>query len=60
MGRDCGIINLANVLPQVAAQALGIVIFQSGAAQSFSLTHVAADLFALAGGALIARVRSMR
>lgn len=59
-GRDLGLINVANVLPQIAAPALGIVIFQANAGQSFILTYVAAAVFALAGGGVIAFIRGVR
>lgn len=59
-GRDLGVINIANVLPQIAAPALGIVIFQAGAGQSFTLTYMAAAVFALLGGGVIAFVRGVR
>ena len=59
-GRDLGLINIANVLPQIAAPALGIVIFQADAGQSFTLTYVAAAIFALLGGAVIVFVRGVR
>lgn len=59
-GRDLGLINVANVLPQIAAPALGIVIFQANAGQSFILTYVAAALFALAGGGVIAVIKGVQ
>lgn len=59
-GRDLGLINIANVLPQIAAPALGILIFQAEAGQSFTLTYVAAAVFALLGGGVIAFVRGVR
>lgn len=58
-GRDLGLINIANVLPQIAAPALGIVIFQAGAGGSFFLTYLAAALFALVGGCVIGFVRGV-
>lgn len=59
-GRDLGLINVANVLPQIVAPALGIVIFQADAGQSFILTYIAAAVFALAGGGVIAFIRGVR
>jgi MFS family permease len=59
-GRDLGLINLANVLPQIVAPLLGILVFHGDGAQGFTLTYVVAAVFAMAGGGLIAFVRGVR
>ncbi|CAL1692659.1 hypothetical protein MMB232_02840 [Brevundimonas subvibrioides] len=59
-GRDLGLINIANVLPQIIAPALGILIFQANSGQNFAPTYVVAAAFAVAGGTVITLVRGVR
>jgi len=59
-GRDLGLINIANVLPQIIAPALGILIFQANAGQNFTPTYLVAAGFALAGGTVIVLVKGVR
>lgn len=59
-GRDLGLINLANILPQIVAPALGLAIFQMEKTSGFPALYLIAALFALTGGSVIGMVRGVR
>jgi MFS family permease len=57
-GRDLGLSNLANTLPQMFAPLLGAVLLQSAA--GYAWLYLAAGVAAAAGGLLILAVRGAR
>jgi MFS family permease len=57
-GKDLGVINIANSMPQVLAPAIAApIVAQAG---GYPTLYVASSLFALAGAALIYRIKSVR
>lgn len=57
-GRDLGVINVANSMPQVLAPAIAAPIVAH--AGGYPTLYVASSLFALAGAALVYRIKSVR
>jgi MFS family permease len=57
-GKDLGVINIANSMPQVLAPVIAApIVAQAG---GYPTLYVASSLFALAGAALIYRIKSVR
>ena len=62
-GKDLGVINVANALPQIVAPLAGALIidaFGEGSNGGYVLLYIAAAVSALLGGALVGRIRSVR
>lgn len=57
-GKDLGVINIANSMPQVLAPAIAAPIVAH--AGGYPTLYVASSLFALAGAALVYRIKSVR
>jgi MFS family permease len=57
-GKDLGVINIANSLPQVLAPAIAAPIVAHGG--GYPTLYVASSLLSLAGAALVYRIRSVR
>ncbi len=57
-GKDLGVINIANSLPQVFAPAIAATIVAN--AGGYSTLYVASSLISLAGAALVYRIKSVR
>jgi MFS family permease len=56
-GKDLGVINIANSMPQVLAPAIAApIVAQAG---GYPALYVASSLFALAGGVLVYRIRAV-
>jgi MFS family permease len=59
-GKDLGVLNIANALPQVVAPAIAPLFLAIGGPNNYTALFVAAALFAAAGAAAITPVRGVR